>query len=312
MVATHASLVSPGSRVIAVVDRTADLALAAEQLVTARFAFGGSSPYAPDIVLVNEFAKKEFVEHVLKHSIRFLANSGDIANGSSKVQDQKKTSSTASTLKSLKDSKSWRFNTITQGDAGAIVELSDLSTLPPKSNQPVFTLSAITSLEHAISLIDEELDTQEALLAAYHFGTPSTGKYLSQFINADVSFINHIPFRLLLGPPAPAHHPIDLEKRYNTLQFTRPSPAYITPPSLTPGLPLATAVAGKESRKAAAELLAQATQEITEKKRAEWIAIGYFEQGILIGLSLVGIPLLTGVGVSLFYAVRAGLRRWAF
>ncbi|KAF2856661.1 ALDH-like protein [Plenodomus tracheiphilus IPT5] len=307
MVVEHSKLVSPGSRTIAIVDRTADLALAAEQLVTARFAFGGSSPYAPDIILVNEYIKKEFVEHILKHSIRFLAGSNDLANGSTKP---KKTSNIASSLKPLQESKSWRLNTITQGDTGAIIELTNLSTLPPKSAQPILALSSITSLEHAISLVDEDLDTQETLLAAYHFGTPSAGKYLSQFIAADVSFINHIPTRLLLGPAAPSHHPIDLNNRYTTLQFTRAAPAYITAPSSQSSL--ANLITGKESRKAAAELLAQATQEIKEKKRAEWIAIGYFEQGILIGLSLVGIPLLTGVGTALFFGVRAGLRRWGF
>jgi len=51
-------LVSPSqSRVIAVVDRTADLTKAAAALVTARLGFGGNSPYAPDVVLVNEYVK---------------------------------------------------------------------------------------------------------------------------------------------------------------------------------------------------------------------------------------------------------------
>jgi len=305
MVATQPGLVSPGSKVIAIVDRTADLALAAEQLVTARFAFGGSSPYAPDVVLVNEFAKKDLVQHVLAHSIRFLAGPSGVANSASKVRDQNKASSTTSTLKNLQDSNSWRLHTITQGDTGAIIELSDLSTLPPKIHQPVFALSATTSLEHAISLIDEDLNPQQTLLAAYHFGTPSTAKYLSQFIPADASFANHIPVRLLLGPAAPASHPLDPEKRYTTLQFTRASPAYIAPHPASQALPT-TALTAKESRRAAEELLAHAAQEIKEGKRAEYIASGYFEKGIVIGVSVVGIPLLAGVAVSLFYA----LRRW--
>lgn len=306
MAATYPSLVSPGSKVVAIIDRTADLALAAEQLVTARFAFGGSSPYAPDIVLVNEFAKEEFVEHVLKYSIRFLAGPGGVPNGSLKVRAQKKTSSTASTLEALQDSNFWNLHMITRGDNGAIVELSDPSTLPPKLDQPVLAFSTTTSLEHAISLIDEDLDPQQTLLAAYHFGTPPTAKYLSQFVPADASFANHIPVRLLLGPAAPSCHPLDIEKRYTTVHFTRASPAYITlPPASPPGL-LTTARAAKESCRAAAALLTHATQEIKEGKRAEHVAFGYFEKSIFIGLSVVGIPLITGVGISLFY----GLRRW--
>ncbi|KAH9868345.1 hypothetical protein J1614_007417 [Plenodomus biglobosus] len=307
MAVEHSKLVSPRSRAIAIVDRTADLALAAEQLVTARFAFGGSSPYAPDIIFVNEFIKKDFVEQALKVSMRFLAESTDVANGSTK---HKKTVPITSSLKSLRESKSWHLNTITQGNTGAIIELSNLSTLPPKCAQPILALSPITSLEHAINLIDEDLSTSETLLAAYHFGTPAAGKYLSQFVSADTSYVNHIPTRLLLGPAAPSNHPIDLNNRYTTRQFTRASPTYISPPLLQTALP--SVVAGKDARKAAAELLAQATLEIKEKERAEWIAIGYFEQGILIGVSLVGIPLLTGLGTLLFYGVRAGLRRWTF
>ena len=72
------------------------------------------------------------------------------------------------------------------------------------------------------------------------------------------------------------------------------------------------ALMGKDTTKAAAELLMEATQEIKENKRAESIAIGYFEQGIFIGLGVYGVPLLTCIGATLFFGIRAGLRRWAF
>ncbi|KAF2823228.1 ALDH-like protein [Ophiobolus disseminans] len=309
----YSQLVSPKGKVIAVVDRTADLASAAEQLVAARFAFGGTSPYAPDLVFVNEFIKKNFLEHVLRQSIRYLSGSEDVvANGSKSptLAAPKPTSRVSEAFKSLKDSKSWKTNVITQGDNGAIIELSNLSNLPTKTAQPIFCITSITSLEHVISLVDEDLEVPNTLLAAYHFGTPSAGKYLSQFINADASFINHIPYRLLLGPSAPSFHPIDIEKRYTTQHFTRASPAYITAPASQSAL--SQVVASKDSRRVAAELLAKASQEIKEGKRADWIAIGYFEQGIFIGLGLYGIPLLSCIGASLFFGVRAGLRRWVF
>ncbi|RAR06076.1 ALDH-like protein [Stemphylium lycopersici] len=306
---TYSQHISPQGKVVAVVDRTADLASAAEQLVTARFAFGGTSPYAPDVVLVNEFINKEFLEHVLKHSLRFLAGAGGISNGSTNAREQKKSSRVAETFQTLSESNSWKVNVITQGDNGAIVELTDLMALPSKSQQPVFCVSPITSLEHAISLVDEDLDPQATLLAAYHFGTPSAGKYLSQFIYADVSFANHIPFRLLLGPAAAISQSFDIEKRYTTQHFTRVSPAYIVAP--TSQSSMSKVLLSKDS-KAATELLGKATQEIKEKKRAESIAIGYFEQGILIGLGFYGIPILTCLGATIFFGIRAGLRRWAF
>lgn len=72
-------VVSPAQeRVIAVVDRTANLQEAAEALVNARFSFGGRSPYAPDIVLVNEFVKKNFLEAVVRQSIGFLTGQSGV------------------------------------------------------------------------------------------------------------------------------------------------------------------------------------------------------------------------------------------
>lgn len=44
--------------------------------MTARFAFGGRSPYAPDVVLVNEFAKEAFLTAAVGESIRYMAEGG--------------------------------------------------------------------------------------------------------------------------------------------------------------------------------------------------------------------------------------------
>jgi acyl-CoA reductase-like NAD-dependent aldehyde dehydrogenase len=67
-------LISPAdSRSVAIVDRTARVAEAAQSLVAARFALGGRSPYSPDVVLVNEFAMKPFVEAVIQHASKYLA-----------------------------------------------------------------------------------------------------------------------------------------------------------------------------------------------------------------------------------------------
>lgn len=68
--------------VVGVVDRTADLEDAAKALVGARMGFGGSSPYAPDVVLVNEFVKKDFLNAVVRHSIRFLTEENGVVGQS--------------------------------------------------------------------------------------------------------------------------------------------------------------------------------------------------------------------------------------
>ncbi|KKY21022.1 putative aldehyde dehydrogenase [Diplodia seriata] len=70
-------ILSPASSLaVAVVERNADLGAAAKALVTARFGFGGRSPYAPDVVLVNEFAKEAFLNAVVQESIRDSAALG--------------------------------------------------------------------------------------------------------------------------------------------------------------------------------------------------------------------------------------------
>jgi aldehyde dehydrogenase (NAD+) len=255
--------------------------------------------------LVNEFVRKEFIQHSLKYAIRFMAATESTT--SSKISGNTKSSPVASTLSSLSASKSWNLSTITRGDSSAIVELSALSQLPPKISQPLLCIASITSLEHAISLIEAE---NNKLLVAYHFGTPQAGKYLAQFVPSDVSFINHVPFSLLLGPAAPASHPIICISRYSVEMFSRLKPAYITPPAAQAAL--SNALSDENGRKASAELLGAATMEIKEKKRQESIAIGYFEQGIFIGLGVYGIPILTCLGATVFFGLRAGLRRWVF
>lgn len=64
----------PESRVVAIVDRGVDFAKTAAALVTARFGFGGNSPYAPDAVLVHEYVKKEFLIAVVEEMVKFTAN----------------------------------------------------------------------------------------------------------------------------------------------------------------------------------------------------------------------------------------------
>lgn len=73
------------SQCIAIVDRSADIEAAAKAIATARFSFGGTSPYAPDLVLVNEFVKKEFFEACSRHASSLFAGEA----GDSKKRQQK-------------------------------------------------------------------------------------------------------------------------------------------------------------------------------------------------------------------------------
>ena len=61
------------ARAIAVVDRAADIELAAKAIVTARFSFQGTSPYSPDLVLVNDFIKSDFIEACTRYATKFFS-----------------------------------------------------------------------------------------------------------------------------------------------------------------------------------------------------------------------------------------------
>jgi hypothetical protein len=67
---------NPSIRTIAVVDRGADIEVAAKAIVSARFSFQGTSPYSPDIVLVNDFVKNEFVGACAQYASKFYAATG--------------------------------------------------------------------------------------------------------------------------------------------------------------------------------------------------------------------------------------------
>lgn len=88
------TIVAPAQeRTFAVVDRTADLASAARDIVRARFRFGGTSPYGACVVLVNEFVTKDFCREAADVFTRYSAetvstdqarSSGPDASASSK------------------------------------------------------------------------------------------------------------------------------------------------------------------------------------------------------------------------------------
>lgn len=83
---------NPLARSIAIVDRAADIDQAAKSVVNARFSFQGTSPYSPDVVLVNDFVKASFMEACVKYASKFQTT----AKQSSRAQ-------TISTQKMVKD-----------------------------------------------------------------------------------------------------------------------------------------------------------------------------------------------------------------
>ncbi|KAL9622640.1 MAG: hypothetical protein Q9160_002950 [Pyrenula sp. 1 TL-2023] len=81
-------LVSPARFLtVAVVDRTSDIDRAARALVHVRFAFRGRSPYAPDLVLVNEFVRKDFLQAAARYSTSIQEGTDTALADEAKTQD---------------------------------------------------------------------------------------------------------------------------------------------------------------------------------------------------------------------------------
>lgn len=274
----------PNAYVVAIVDRTADVQLAAREIVFARFSFSGQSPYAPDCVFVNEFIKKDFLQAIksewtqLTNDVR--STSGGKINISSKIEKR---------LKSLQTVDS-RLQIVLQESSLAIADVSSSSAaLGTKTNLPILKVHGVKSLDDAIDLINKSNNDTPGL-AAYHFGNLATGKYLSQFIDSEVSFINHVPRELLIGPAAPSGHTFDSSTRYPIDLFTVARPAYVHCSETSTNLAKVLEAEGSAS---AQKLLAEAAKPLAEFKRHPGGGVGFFEQGFLINAGIIVLSTLT-------------------
>lgn len=108
------------SLAVAVVDRTANIEEAAKMITNARMAFNGTSPYAPDIVLVNEFAKKDFMRAVIKESIEYLTEEKGEKTARPRPHTAKR-----GLEKQVEALEQNGLKTITSGFNGTIVEVED-------------------------------------------------------------------------------------------------------------------------------------------------------------------------------------------
>jgi len=102
------------ARAIAVVDRTADIEAAAKTIVRSRLAFNGRSSYAPDLVVVNEFAKKRFLDAAAKHIVAFSTTSG--------LDRETRQRSEKSVLQKVEDDSS--ASVVASGSSGYLVDVS--------------------------------------------------------------------------------------------------------------------------------------------------------------------------------------------
>ncbi|KAI7317158.1 ALDH-like protein [Hortaea werneckii] len=293
------------SKTVAVVDRTADISLAAQELVAATFTFGGRSPYAPDYILVNEFVKRAFLQAVVAECAKFnsLQDVNPPAEKSSKAQAM---NDYVTSLRQA-DPKS---RIVLQEQKMAVLDLYDRAKAPltTKNEYPLMIVHGIRSLDDAIDLIGSSTSNiRAANLAAYHFGNPATGKYLSQFIDAEVSFVNHVPRELLVGPAFPTGHPIELQIRYPRELFTVHRPAFIDSSGSEKRI---REVLVSSNRAAPEKLIEAATAPLNVIKRHPGGGVGFFEQGFLMNAGFILTTTVSITGVGLYWLVKHGRTLW--
>ncbi|AEO67476.1 uncharacterized protein THITE_2116360 [Thermothielavioides terrestris NRRL 8126] len=295
----HRLVSDPEARVVAVVERDADLDLAARELVRARFALRGRSPYAPDVVLVNEWVKREFLEAALRHAVRVGGpGGGGGGGGGEKTGLRMGLGPQGPVADAVKKERG--VSVLSWSAAGAVVDVEDRKSplLQRKVQESCLLVHAVTSIDDAIDFSQGN----RRLGAAYVFTKPSAAKYICQFLDSPMSFVNHVPTSLLFLTMAPSNTPVDpiSYAPYSEETFTRPKAQFASPSAQE------TVLAGLLlQQQGASEQLAALVHESTAKlpvfKRSKVALTHFFNQGILTGGLLLLSTMLGVTGVCTYY-----------
>ncbi|KAJ0162234.1 hypothetical protein CTA2_4886 [Colletotrichum tanaceti] len=293
----HNLVSANAARTVAIVDRTADVEAAAKAITTARFGFGGQSPYAPDLVLVNEYVKRDFFEACSKHASNAFAREASIRRASDNSSNKTRSAVQEAEDKGLVSSfgsKDFKLVDIKDNDRSASV----LNIKISGRFLPVATSSGLVDSIYT-------LEFENPLLAAYLFASPEAAKYLSQHLPAHISIINQIPSSLLLGPAAPIHHDPAFAFRYSKEMFSVARPQFVER-SIGALAKFEQLLAGPGAGGVTAHSLhALALIPLQPTKRPGNSRLGFFEQGFVLGASLI----LSVVLPSLAYGTWIGGRR---
>ncbi|KAF5235228.1 hypothetical protein FAUST_7193 [Fusarium austroamericanum] len=276
----------PKAPVIAFVERDADISAAAQALVSARFSLQGKSPYAPDVVFVNEWVKKDLLRALVQQSTEFLATS----------PTKGRASKTGLSREVEKDDST---HVVLSGSNGVILDVQN-SLLKQKVEETTLIVHSVTSMDDAI---DASRDIG-SLAAAYVFTTPAMAKYICQFLDTAVSYVNQIPTKLLYSPIAPPGSPPQAITNtiYHEDQFSSSKPKYLTKSSTEQKL---AKILGTSTAAELRALELEATKRLPEmKRRLKGTQLGFFEQGIVTSLVFVLTTLVSGTGLLGYYGIR--------
>lgn len=171
---------------------------------------------------------------------------------------------------------------------------------------PIATCSSLTD-----AIYNQEYSA--LLLASYLFAEPESAKYLGQFLPSHISVVNKIPTHLLVGPAAPTTHEPDFLYRYNRNMFSVARPQFVE--KVRGGFQtVEDALLGPSSSKAsrsrgttASKLRELAVQPLPPTGQPDNKAIGFFEQGVLLGAGIYASLLLPALGFTAYFLGRKGL-----
>ncbi|KNG85751.1 hypothetical protein ANOM_005718 [Aspergillus nomiae NRRL 13137] len=281
----------PQLRSVAVVDRTANVEQAANTIVAAHVAYRGASPHAPDLILVNEWVKREFVNACIRlapdDSRRERVTASDkVRQTIAEAESLGEASVIGTTSLMLVDIRDRRSSVVAEArPCGAFLPIMTITSL----------VDAVVALEGSKCLV------------AYHFAQPAAAKFLSQQINSRLAVANHIPPELLVGPAIPLHNgqPSSFPMlRYSTEMLSQPRPEYIQEAKK----PAITLQELKDlDRVALDRVRVEARSALRSTGQGSGTAIGFFEQGILVGAVFIVLPVVSLVGYGGWYTIRVAL-----
>ncbi|OGM42627.1 aldehyde dehydrogenase PutA [Aspergillus bombycis] len=290
--ATYPTLGSPNAlRTVAVVDRTANLQEAAVDLVQARFAFDGRSPYAPDVVFVNQFCMQPFVELVIKHAAKHLG--GDNRGANSLAKRPRK----SSLLDQIGSEEGAKVIVSGTGWGVALLQDRDSPLMRAKLSEKWLLLHPVSSLDDAINICN----ASGTHAATYTFAAPAAAKYVSESIDAHTAWISHVPYDVLVGPVVvPLSDRVNLPTRYTTEHFQVSRPQVVNRTTNT-----AIAKALLEGKSVQSDrTLQEIFSPLPDIQQRPGHKIGYFEQGIITGGLITLTSLITIVSAAGYWALR--------
>ncbi len=299
---SRTDLAPPSTRSIAIVDRTANTQEAASAILRARFSFGGQSPLAPDLVLVNEFRIKEFCQSIAELTSKYFAGQVEM-NGSAGHASADKARTARVSSHELDQAGA---EVLITGSRGSVARIDDRKSklLKKRIQEPLLLIHPVRSIDDAIEFANS--DGEDLLSAVFAFGAPEVAKYVSQFVDAHLCCANNIPIELLVGPTTPIGFATRLESPYSKQMFSIPKPEFIQYDRTSEKLQH---LIDENDVKEANGYRREAESLDTRVKQPAGHAVGYFEQGIFLGLGVVVTSIVAGNVVFWRYGLPAISRR---